>query len=431
MISQTKFNFLFSTFFLLSQVVHSQQVTLVQSNPGGIYKKGEKIEVVLHTNNLSVDSIQIKTDRNYANTAQWKTIENPRGELVLFDGNYKESTDMVISVKAGEKITSTGLVVAPEDFKPATKRPKDFDKYWKAEKKALRKLPMELHRTPVDETDPGFVCYDMEISCMGPKPARGYFAKPVNAQKGTLPIVLYVHAAGVNGDWCLSKPETALEYAKKGKGAISFDLNAHGMLNGKSQEYYDDLQNGELKNYWEFGAENREDNYFRGMYLRLIRTLDFLCEQPEWDGKRILVIGESQGGGQALAAAGLDHRVTAVVATVPAMCDFGRKLQGETGGWPNPYAFQKNEKKMLATFPYVDDAHILKGSKAMLITEIGLIDYTCPSSGIYAAINQNKGKKVTMVTTYRGHHLDQKEFQKDWEERIYKPKIQFIENYLK
>ena len=38
-----------------------------------------------------------------------------------------------VSVKAGEKITSTGLVVAPEDFKPATKRPKDFDKYWKAE----------------------------------------------------------------------------------------------------------------------------------------------------------------------------------------------------------------------------------------------------------------------------------------------------------
>ena len=53
-----------------------------------------------------------------------------------------------------------------------------------------------------------------------------------------------------------------------------------------------------------------------------MRTLDFLTSQPEWDGKRILVLGESQGGGQSLAAAGLDHRVSAVVATVPAMSDF-------------------------------------------------------------------------------------------------------------
>ncbi|HPF52237.1 MAG TPA: acetylxylan esterase [Draconibacterium sp.] len=426
-----KHSILLTLFFLLAQVAIAQQVSLIQSNPGGIYNKGEKIEVVLQTHDLSVDSILIKTDRNYANAAPWETIENPRGELVLFNGSYKEPTAIVVSVKVGDKITSTGLVVAPENFKPATKRPKDFDKFWKAEKKALRKLPMELHRTPVEEADPGFVCYDMEINCTGPKPAWGYFAKPVNAKKGTLPIVLYVHAAGVNGDWCLSKPETALEYAKKGNGVLAFDLNAHGMLNGQPQKYYDDLQNGELRNYWEFGAENREENYFRGMYLRLLRTLDFLCSQPEWDGKRILVIGESQGGGQALAAAGLDHRVTAAIATVPAMCDFGRKLRGETGGWPNPFTFQKDEKKMLATYPYFDDAHLLKGSKAKLITEIGLIDYTCPSSGIFAAINQNKGKKVTMVTTYRGHHLDQKEFQEDWEERIYKTKMQFIENYLK
>ncbi|NEW85536.1 MAG: acetylxylan esterase [Mariniphaga sp.] len=35
----------------------------------------------------------------------------------------------------------------------------------------------------------------------------------------------------------------------------------------------------------------------------------------------MIVIGESQGGGQTLIAAGLDNRVSKVVATVPAMCD--------------------------------------------------------------------------------------------------------------
>lgn len=415
----------------LFQFVPVQQVSLVQSNPTGIYQKGEKIKVALHLDGVETDSIQVKTDSNYTNTAEWKTMANPGEESVLFEGSFDGPASLVISVRIGEKVTSTGLVVAPENFHPGTDRPKDFDKFWKTEKKTLQKLPMDVKSVPVEGVDAGYLCSDVEINCTGPKPARGYFARPVNAKKGTLPIVLYVHAAGVNGDWCLSKPGTAVDYAKKGKGALSFDLNAHGMLNGQPQEYYDDLQNGELKNYWEFGAENRNENYFLGMYLRLMRTLDFLCEQPEWDGKRILVIGESQGGGQALAAAGLDHRVTAAVATVPAMCDFGRKLEGETGGWPNPFAFQKDKKKMLATYPYFDDAHILKGSKATLVTEIGLIDYTCPASGIYAAINQNEGEKITLVTTYRGHHLDQREFQKEWEEKIYKPKMEFIEEYLK
>ncbi len=123
--------------------------------------------------------------------------------------------------------------------------------------------------------------------------------------------------------------------------------------------------------------------------------------------------------------------MSAAVATVPAMCDFGRKLIGETDGWPNPFAFQDDEQKMLETYPYFDTAHILKGSKAALVTEIGLIDYTCPALGIYSAINQNKAEKITLVTPYRGHQLDQKQFQKEWEDKIDKPKMEFIGNYLK
>ena len=176
--------------------------------------------------------------------------------------------------------------MAPDKFQPGTTRPKDFDKYWKKEKKALRDLPMKIKSEPVENVEEGFMCFDVEINCTGPKPARGYFAKPNSARAKTLPIVLFVHAAGVKGDWCLSKPETAIYYAKMGKGALAFDLNAHGMLNGQPQEYYNKLEEGELKGYFYQGIENRDDFYFRGMYLRLLRTLDFLCNQPEWDGKR-------------------------------------------------------------------------------------------------------------------------------------------------
>ena len=167
------------------------------------------------------------------------------------------------------------------------------------------------------------------------------------------------------------------------------------------------------------------------MYLRIIRTLDFLTGQPEWDGKRILVIGESQGGGQALAAAGLDHRVSAVVATVPAMCDWGGFIIGRKDSWPYPYSSSFDKDQLLKTLPYFDVAHLLKGSKATLVTEIGLIDQSCLSTAVYAAINQANGPKVLFSVPYRAHHLTQEAYRNIWQKSIGKPKDDFILDYLK
>ncbi len=409
---------------------NAQNILLTQSNQSGIYKSGENIRVTASVNGLSTDSVSVKILKDY-NEIQNLNIKWTGDSLVLFNKKLDKPASMIFEVRAADQLVSLGLVVDPEKFQTGTNRPKDFRKYWKKEKKALHSLPIEVKSEKVENTEMGFECSNVEINCTGPKPVRGYFAKPNSAAPKSLPIVLFVHAAGVKGSWCLSRPETAINYAKMGNGTLAFDLNAHGMLNGEPQEYYDDLEAGELKGYYFQGIENREEFYFRGMYLRLMRTLDFLTSQPEWDGKRIIVIGESQGGGQALAAAGLDKRVSAVVATVPAMCDWGGTLAGRKGGWPQPFAQNGDKQKMLQTLPYFDAAHLLKNSKVTLVTEIGFIDYTCPSNSVYAALNQSKGKKIVFGVPYRGHHVDQKQFQKIWEETVYQPKMKFIEGFLR
>lgn len=419
----------FLLLFFCVAVAQSQHLVLRQSTPSGIYKKGELIKIQLSPENVESDSVMVKILKNYQpfKTISLKAVADT---LVVFDEFAAEPVSMQFQVIAGNKEVSTGLVVDPEKFQPGTPRPKDFAKYWKAEKKQLRALPMEVTNSEVG-AESGYLVYASEINCTGPKPARGYFAKPENAAKKSLPIVIIVRAAGVKGEWCQSKSDEALRYAKMGKGALAFDLNAHGMLVGQPQRYYDELEAGELNGYYFSGLENREEFYFRGMYLRLQRTIDFLTRQPEWDGKRIIVIGESQGGGQALVAAGLDKRVSAAVATVPAMCDWGGSLVGNRGGWPDPFKQKGDQKKMMKTLPYFDTAHLLKNSKATLVTEIGFIDFTCSSNSIYAAINQSKGKKVVFAVPYRGHHVDQKQFQKPWEETVFQPKMKFIADFLK
>jgi len=287
---------------------------------------------------------------------------------------------------------------------------------------------MTVKSVPVIIKESDYTCSDIELNCTGPMPARGYFAKPASAIPKSLPIVIYFHWAGVNQ----SLPGNAMRYAKMGNGALGFDLNAHGMLNGQPVEYYDQLGNGTLKNYPFIGIENRDSSYFKGMYLRLLRTIEFLTQQPEWDGKRIVVIVESQGGGQALAAAGLDKRVTLAVVTAPAMCNWGGTLVGSKGSWPYPFESKKYDRaKMLETLPYYDVAHVLKGSKATIIAELGLIDQTCPSSNVYAALNQATGKKIILTVPYRGHHMDQPAYKVVWDNTVKKEKDEILKEYLK
>jgi cephalosporin-C deacetylase len=430
---KTIFKLLLTSVFsiCLFTIAPGQNVILKQTNETGIYKKGEKVRVTLFLKDNFTDSVSIKILKNHSELVSQRAIKFAGDTIILFNELLNEPSSFIFEASTKTETASIGLIVAPEMFQPGTKRPKDFDRFWKAEKKAIRSLPNDIKKVLVKESGNGYSCFDMEINCTGPKPARGYYAKPDAAKPKSLPIVLLVHAAGVKGSWCRSEPASALDYAKKGKGALCFDLNAHGMLNGQPEEYYANLENDSLKDYYYQGLESKKEFYFRGMYDRLIRTLDFLASQPEWDGKRILVIGESQGGGQALAAAGLDKRVSDVVAIVPAMCDWGGSLAGRKGGWPQPFEIKGDKGKMVATLPYFDAAHLLKNSKATIFTEIGLIDVTCPSISVYAAINQASGKKMIYAVPYRPHHSPSNYLKETWEKTFYQPREAFINDLLK
>ena len=174
------------------------------------------------------------------------------------------------------------------------------------------------------------------------------------------------------------------------------DINAHGIENGKPAAFYDELRDGRLKDYPFFGREKRETSYFVGMYLRLIRALDFLCAQPEWNGKIVAVCGHSQGGGQALAAGGLDDRVTFIAAGVPAMCDHTGRAIGRINGWPKLVpndAAQRPDPAVLEASRYVDAVNLAARCKAEAIMSIGLIDVTCPPTGDFCRVQSASGKE--------------------------------------
>jgi cephalosporin-C deacetylase-like acetyl esterase len=421
----------FSAFSVFSVSLSGQGIVLKQTAISGIYKRGSVITVMAYTGNNRGDSLHIRVLKNNFTELMNSVLLVESDSLLVFKGAFDDPCSVMVEARVKEDYTALGFVVSPGRIKPGGSRPGDFDKFWEAERINLKTLPLDIKTSPVENSriETGYYCVDMTISCTGPKPARGYFARPAIAAPKSLPAVLLVHAAGVKGSWCRSEPENAINYAKK--GALCFDLNAHGMLDGQPDEYYAGLEEGELKAYYLQGLHSRDDYYFRGMYLRIMRTIEFLTRQPEWDRKRIIVIGESQGGGQALVASGLDKRVTAVVAIVPAMCDFLGPLLNREGGWPQPLKADVPREEIIKTVPYFDAANILKESKATLFVEIGLIDNTCPPASINAAVNQSKGKKLIYAVPYRAHHQPENAMTKTWRETVYKPREEFINNYLR
>lgn len=282
-----------------------------------------------------------------------------------------------------------GAGVDPEQIRPSLPVPEDFDAFWSAQKQKLAAVPANPRLTPVPWKAPEVECFDLQADCIG-APISGYFARPAGAKPKSLPIILTVHGAGVSS----SILSTAASFAKE--GYLALDLNAHGLPNGRPPRFYMDLAAGELKDYRARGRESRETVYFLGMFLRLIRAMDVLTAQPEWDGRTLVVFGSSQGGAQALAAAGLDPRVTFFAAGVPAMCDHTGSAVGRICGWPKlvpdgPDA--RPDPKVREAARYYDAVNFASRIKVPGILAVGFIDTTCPPTTVYAAYNALQGSK--------------------------------------
>ncbi len=273
-----------------------------------------------------------------------------------------------------------GALVEPDKLKPGQAEPKDFDAFWKSQRERLNKVPLNAKVTEVPSKAPkGFKLYDVKVDCAGSAPVSGYLTVPVNAKPKSLPAYMLYHGAGVRS----SAPSCA-------PGAITMNVNAHGIPNGQNRDFYVKLGQTTLKSYAFQNKEDREKIYFNGMYLRIMRSLDYIKTRPEWDGKTIIVYGGSQGGGQSIAAAALDPQVTLCVAGVAALSDHAGSLAGRQPGWPRFYDVRNGRKvdpRVVAATAYYDNVFFARRIKCEVWLTAGLFDTTCSPAGIYLVYN--------------------------------------------
>ena len=358
--------------------------------PEALYQPGEKVRFDLELTQggqpvpqaqvacaLSKDGVEPKRQETV-------TLQNGRGS---FTATLDEPGFLLVRASlTGSPVSAlAGAGFSPERLQPSLPVPEDFDAFWDAQKTALAKVPAKATLTPVDSRLAGVDGFDVQVACLG-APVSGYYGRPKNAKAKSLPAILFVHGAGVG-----SSNLGALAWAEREGGMLAMDINAHGIPNGKPKAFYDALAAGDLKDYRFVGRTDRDQNYFKGMFLRVLRALDFLTAQPEWDGKTLIVYGTSQGGFQAFAAAGLDPRVTFFCAGVPAGCDHTGVAVKRVNGWPKLVPTGPNgqpDAAALQTARYFDNVNFASRARCRgAAVTVGFIDTVCPPTSVYAAYN--------------------------------------------
>ena len=330
---------------------------------------------------------------------QTLNVRDGKASLV---GKLEEPGFLLLRVTSGKASAMAAAGYDPLLLTPSLPVPDDFDTFWAAQKAELAKVPMKSTLAPAQSPLKTVEAFDVQIDCAGGKPVSGYLGRLKGAKPKSLPAILHVHGAGVR-----SANLGATSWAANEGGMLSMDINAHGIPNGRPKEFYDALAAGELKDYRSGGNKNRDENYFKGMFLRLLRAIDFLTAQPEWDGKTLIVYGSSQGGFQALAAAGLDERVTFICAGVPAGCDHTGSAANRIAGWPKMVpndADGRPDATALQVSRYFDCVNFATRAKCRgAAVTVGFIDTTCPPTSVYAAYNALNVPKTIHADVLAGH----------------------------
>src|SRR4051794_12483394 len=156
------------------------------------------------------------------------------------------------------------------------------------------------------------------------------------------------------------------------------------------------------------GILSKEDYYYRRLFTDAVRAVDAVRTVDRVDPDRVAVVGGSQGGGMALAVAGLRHDIAAVAAFVPFLCDFPRATR-ITDSYPyreiaDYLAVHRDlVDQVHCTLQYFDGVNFARHATTPALFSVALMDAICPPSTVYGAAREYRGPHDIRVWEYNGH----------------------------
>lgn len=383
-------------------------VSVAPDSETWLYKAGDKAKfnIAVKKNGIAVRNAEVKYELSFDMLPPFKeeTAVLKDGALSLDAGTMKNPGFLrcrVFATVDGVRYEGRGTAgFSPEKISPTTRVADDFWTFWNAEKEKNSKIPLDTRMVLLPEKCTEKVnVYEVNVQNFQTG-FRLYGIACIPKAEGKYPALLRVPGAGVRpygGD---------IKNAEK--GYITFEMGIHGIPVTMPQGVYDNLRYGALSNYSTSNWDNRDNVYYRRVYLGCVRAIDYIFSLPSFDQKNLVVHGGSQGGALSIVTAALDDRVTGAISFYPALADMNGYLYDRAGGWPHFFRNIKDEKCILdqkeKTVRYYDVVNFARNVKVPVFFAFGYNDMVCPPTTSYAVYNVLDVEKTLHVVPEIEHY---------------------------
>jgi cephalosporin-C deacetylase len=283
--------------------------------------------------------------------------------------------------------------------------PDDFDEFWLSTLAEARAIGGPVSLAPAETAITELTVEDLSFPGFGGEPVRGWVTRPAHAS-GPLPAV--VEFLGYNGGRGI--PGERLQWAAAGYVHVLMDTRGQGSGWGSGGDTPDPHGSGPaVAGFMTRGITDPLEYFYRRVFTDAVRLIDAVRDFDCVDAARIAVTGGSQGGGIALAAAGLVPGLRAVMPDVPFLCDFRHSVEVALG---DPFteiagylAVHRDQvETVFRTLSYFDGASFARRIDAPTIISIALMDEVVPPSGSIAAFNELRvADRELTVYEFNGH----------------------------
>jgi cephalosporin-C deacetylase len=297
-------------------------------------------------------------------------------------------------------------------YKPDREEPDDFDSFWAATLGDARSHPLAPRFEPVEVGLTTIDVADVTYAGFGGQPIKGWFLAPHDVaaspfvRDGRLPCVVeYIGYGGGRGrplDWLL--PPSA------GYAHLVMDVRGQGSTwrAGDTPDPESDAVTGQFPGYATRGITDPGTYYYRRLITDAVRAVEAARAHRLVDPARIAVNGGSQGGGLALAAAGLVPDLLLTLTDVPFMCHWRRAMEITDD---DPYheivryckIHRDQVNRVFRTLSYFDGVNFAARAKSPALFSVALMDTICPPSTVFAAYNHYAGPKEIEIYPFNGH----------------------------
>lgn len=295
-----------------------------------------------------------------------------------------------------------------ERYAPEVPEPADFDEFWRASLATADDSPLILDVRRAETGLSAFESWDVAFSGFGGDPVRAWYTRPAGVDAPLPAVVEYLGYGRGRG-----LPHERLTWAAAGYAHLLMDSRGQGDqygCGGDTPDPHATAPGG--PGVVTRGILDPERYYYRRLITDAVRAVAAVRALPGVDADRVSAVGNSQGGGLALAVAGLVPDLAAVLASAPFLCQIQRAIDltdaspyGEIVAYLSVH--RDAEEAARSTLSYVDAVNFARRAKAAAHFGVGLRDTVCPPSGVFAAYNHygTKHKDVDGALPERAIHV--------------------------